>query len=197
MIQKGESTRQMILEHAAALASQVGLEGLSFGRLAEDLNLSKSGLFAHFKSVQALQVQVLEYAAERFTETVIKPAFKAPRGEPRLRAIFEAWRRWPKTSRMAGGCFFVAAATELDDRPGPARDVLVTQQKDWLETLAGMVRSAIAEGHFRPQTDAEQFVYELYGIMLAYHYAVRLLADAKADRRAETAFESLMSRSKA
>ncbi len=197
MIQKGDTTRQMILEHATALASQVGLEGLSFGRLAEDLDLSKSGLFAHFKSLQGLQVKVLEHAAERFTETVIRPAFKAPRGEPRLRAIFDRWRRWPKEGRMAGGCFFVAAATELDDRPGPARDLLVSQQKDWLETLAGIVRSAIAEGHFHAKVDPEQFVYELYGLMLAYHYSVRLLNDPKADRRAETAFESLMQRAKA
>ncbi|MFO1464011.1 MAG: TetR family transcriptional regulator [bacterium] len=188
-------TRQTILEHAAALASQVGLEGLSFGRLAEDLNLSKSGLFAHFKSLQALQIKVLEHAADRFAETVVRPALKAPRGAPRLRALFEYWRRWPKASRMAGGCFFVAAATELDDRPGPVRDLLVNQQKDWLDTLATVVRGAIAEGHFHKQVDPEQFVYELYGIMLAYHYAVRLLADPKAERWAETAFAFLMERS--
>lgn len=196
MIQKGEMTRQTILEHATALASQVGLEALSFGRLAEDLNLSKSGLFAHFKSLQALQLRVLEFAAERFAETVIRPALKTPRGEPRLRAVFEYWRRWPKAGRMAGGCFFVAAATEFDDRPGPVRDLLVSQQRDWLDTLAAIVRGAVHEGHFHKKVDPEQFVFELYGMMLAYHYDVRLLSDPKADKRAEIAFESLMKRAK-
>lgn len=185
-------TRQSILRHATALASQFGLEGLSIGRLAEDLDLSKSGLFAHFKSKETLQVQVLEYAAERFVEAVIKPALAAPRGEPRLVAIFESWRRWPKANPMPGGCFFVAASIELDDRPGPARDLLVKQQKDWLEFIANTVRSAISEGHFREDVDGEQFANDLYGIMFAYHHAARLLADPKADERARKAFQALL-----
>lgn len=189
---KGELTRQRIVEHAAALASRLGLEGLSIGSLADDLGISKSGLFAHFRSMEALQLQVLEHAAARFSEAVSKPALSAPRGEPRVRAIFDRWRRWPKVSSMEGGCFFVSAAAELDDRPGPARDLLVRLQKDWLDVIANVVRTAIAEGHFRKDVDPEQFAYELYGLMLGYHHAVRLLRDPKADARAEKAFEDLV-----
>src|SRR5678815_2314775 len=124
-MRKGEVTRQAILERAAQLASVDGLRGLSIGRLAEDLKLSKSGLFAHVRSKEGLDQLVVELAGERFVEAVVKPALAAPRGEPRLRAIFEQWLRWPQRSGLPGGCFFVAAAAELDDRPSPARDRLV------------------------------------------------------------------------
>src|SRR5216110_1068336 len=114
---KGERTKTAILEHATGLASQVGLTGLTIGVLADDLDLSKSGLFAHFQSKEALQLQVLEFAAERFVATVVRPALSTPRGEPRVRAMFENWLKWPKESALPGGCFFVAAAVELDDQP--------------------------------------------------------------------------------
>ncbi|HKY62831.1 MAG TPA: TetR/AcrR family transcriptional regulator [bacterium] len=192
---KGQATRQSILEHATSLASRIGLEALSIGKLAEALNLSKSGLFAHFRSKEALQIQVMEHAAERFVETVIKPALKAPRGIPRIQAIFERWRKWPEANSMDGGCLFVAAATELDDRPGPARDYLVQQQKDWQETLATIARTAISEGHFSDDVDPEQFAFELYGIMLAYHFSSRLGIDPAADQKAERAFKALLAKS--
>ncbi|HSN91372.1 MAG TPA: TetR/AcrR family transcriptional regulator [Anaeromyxobacteraceae bacterium] len=193
---RGDLTRQGILEHAAGLASRVGLEGLTIGRLAQDLDLSKSGLFAHFGSKEGLQIKVLEHAAARFTEVVIRPALAAPRGEPRLRALFERWRRWPKESGMPGGCFFVQAAVELDDRPGPARDLLVRQQKDWLDVIATVIRTALAEGHFRKDVEPEQLAFEVYGTMLAWHHAARLLRDARAEARARAAFEGLIARAR-
>jgi Tetracyclin repressor-like, C-terminal domain len=98
---------------------------------------------------------------------------------------------------MAGGCFFVAAATELDDRPGPARDVLVRQQKDWLDVIANVTRTAVAEKHFKKDVDPEQFAFELYGIALSYHYSKRLLGDPRASQRAHGAFEALIDRAKA
>lgn len=189
---KGELTRQAILERAVGLASAMGLEGLSIGRLADDLALSKSGLFAHFGSKEALQVQVLQRAAERFIEVVVRPALGAPRGEPRLRALFEKWCTWPKAVPQPGGCIFVAAAVELDDRPGPARDLLVQLQKDWLDTLAGAVRIAVAEGHFRRGVDPEQFAFEMYAVMLMGHHATRLLRDPRAGERTRRAFEALV-----
>jgi len=195
-MRKGDLTRQSILAHAAGLASRVGLEGLTIGRLADDLDLSKSGLFAHFRSKEALQMKVLEHAAARFTEVVIRPALAAPRGEPRLRALFERWRRWPKESGMPGGCFFVQAAAELDDQPGPARDLLVRQQKDWLDAIATVVRTAIAEGHFRKDVDPEQLAFDLYGVMLAWHHAARLLRDARAETRARAAFDGMVDRAR-
>jgi AcrR family transcriptional regulator len=174
------------------VASQVGLEGLTIGRLAEDLELSKSGLFAHFRSKEALQVQVIEYASERFVQFVLRPALAAPRGEPRVRALFERWFDWPRVGGHASGCIFVALAVELDDRPGSARDRLVQSQKEWLEFLASAFRIGIEEGHFRPDADPEQFAHDLYGIMLAHHHASRLLRDPRASERAHRAFEALL-----
>ena len=190
---KGELTRQAVLEHATRVASQLGLEGLTIGRLADDLDLSKSGLFAHFKSKEALQIQVIEYARERFVEAVLRPALKASRGEPRVRSLFERWFDWSRTAGAKGaGCIFVALAAELDDRPGPAREHLVQSQRDWLEFLANAVRIGIEEGHFRKDADPEQFAHDLYGVMLAHHHASRLLEDPRARERAHRAFEALL-----
>src|SRR5687768_7437135 len=111
---KGEDTRQAILGRSVELAARVGLEGLSIGRLAEELELSKSGLFAHFKSKENLQVETIRAAVGQFIEEVVAPALKAPRGEPRVRALVERWLGW---GRREGGCFFLAAAYELDDQP--------------------------------------------------------------------------------
>ena len=189
---KGQQTRQAILTHALRLATQVGFEGLTIGRLADDLGLSKSGLFAHFKAKEALQVEVLRMAAERFIDGVIRPALVAPRGERRVRALFERWLAWEQSAALPGGCPFIAAAAELDDPPGPARDFLVKSQKDWLEIIANTARTGVEEGDFRPDLDCEQLAHELSGVMLAYHHASRLMRDPKARARAETAFERLV-----
>jgi AcrR family transcriptional regulator len=190
-VRKGALTRQAILEHAARMASRLGLEGLTIGALADELQLSKSGLFAHFKSKEALQLQVLEFGIGRFVDTVVKPALATPRGEKRVRALFERWMDWPKSSGLAG-CMFVALATELDDQPGPVRERLVQSQKDWLDVVANCVRTGIAEGHFHEDLDTVQFAHELYGIMLANHHAVRLLRDRGAVERTRRAFERLL-----
>jgi AcrR family transcriptional regulator len=191
-MRKGELTRQHILGHATSLASKVGLSGLTIGMLAEDLDLSKSGLFAHFQSKEGLQLQVLDWAAGLFVDKVLRPALAAPRGEPRVRALFENWLRWPRLSNLTGGCVFVAAAMELDDQPGPVRARLVELQRDFMESIGNTVRTGIAEGHFRADADPEQFAQDLYGVMLACHHAARLLGDAKAPLRAARAFETLL-----
>jgi AcrR family transcriptional regulator len=196
-VSKGEITRQKVLDHALGMATTVGLEGLTIGGLADDLGLSKSGLFAHFRSKEALQVQVVEHAAAQFTELVVKPALKAPRGEARVRAVFENWIRWPERSSLPGGCFFVAVATEMDDRPGLAHDLLVRHQKDWLDIIANVVRTAVAEGHFKKSADPEQLAFEMYGLMLVCHHYTRLLGDPRAVSRAKHAFEALVARVKA
>jgi AcrR family transcriptional regulator len=195
-MRKGEATRQHILDHAVSLASKVGLDGISIGGLADALQLSKSGLFAHFQSKEGLHLQILEYAAGRFVDVVIRPALSAPRGEPRLRALIENWMNWPQRSRLPGGCVFVALAAELDDKHGPVRDRLAELQRDWMDTIQNVVRTAVGEGHFRREVDPEQFAFELYGIMLAYHHAARLLMDPKAETRARRAFEALIAASK-
>ena len=188
-MRKGEATREAIVGRAIDLARRVGLEGLTIGRLAEDLDLSKSGLFAHFRSKEALQIQVLDGAAERFVATVISPALQVERGLPRLQTLFERWLTW---EQRPGGCVFVQAAVDLDDRPGPARDRLVQLQREWLDTLAKTATGAIREGHFSSTVDAAQFAHDMNGIILAYHHAARLLRDRDAERRARTAFAALV-----
>ncbi len=192
-MRKGEATRAAILDRGVQLATQIGLEGLTIGRLAADLGLSKSGLFAHFHSKEALQIQVLDAAAERFVEEVVRPAVKHPRGEPRMAALFDNWLAWTKTSSGRGGCLFVAAAAELDDRPGAVRDRLVELQKGWLETVAIVFRTGIAERHFREDPDPDQFAHDVYSVMLGFHHAARLLRDPRAEDRAHAAFERLLS----
>jgi AcrR family transcriptional regulator len=194
---KGEATRTAILDHGARLATQVGLEGLTIGRLATELHLSKSGLFAHFRSKEALQIQVLDAAAERFVDGVVKPAVREPRGEPRVRALFDRWLAWTKSNSGPGGCLFVAAAAELDDRPGPVRDRLVALQKGWLEMIAIVFRTGVTEGVFRTDLDPEEFAHDLYAVMLGFHHAKRLLKDPRAEARAQAAFGRLLSAARA
>jgi AcrR family transcriptional regulator len=189
---RGEETRHAILEHAAQMASRMGLDGLTIGQLASELALSKSGLFAHFQSKDELQIQTLRFAAELFVDRVIRPALKAPRGEPRLRALFEGWLSWAESDTLKGGCVFVAAASELDDRDCPARQELVRQQRDWLELIANVARTGVDEGHFAPGLDTEQLAHDLHGVTLAYHHARRLLRDPHAQERARRAFEALV-----
>jgi AcrR family transcriptional regulator len=191
-VRRGELTRQAILERATSLASQVGLDGLSIGILADELHLSKSGLFAHFKSKDALQVQVIDFAASAFVEEVVRPALRAPRGEPRLRALFDQWLVWDKARPGRGGCLFVGAASELDDRPGPARDRVVRAQREWMTFLAHAAELAVREGHLHQATDVDQFAHDLYCVMLGYHHAARLLEDPAAETRARRGFERLL-----
>ncbi|MEM8963092.1 MAG: TetR/AcrR family transcriptional regulator [Acidobacteriota bacterium] len=189
---RGEETRRAILKEALAQATKVGLEGLSIGGLAKETGMSKSGLFAHFGSKEDLQVGVLDFAAYYFVRTVVKPAIEQPRGEPRIHALVENWFRWERDIVGPGGCIFIAASTELDDRPGPVRDKLVAEQRRWIDALARSARIAIDEGHFRPDLDAAQFAFDLFGIILVYHYYHRLLRAPDSEARARHAFEELL-----
>ena len=191
-MRKGELTRQNIVKAAVRLASRVGLEGLSIGRLAKQLDLSKSGLFAHFESKEALEAAAIDFAAERFVDNVVRPALKAPRGEPRVRALFDKWLSWSHGQDMPGGCLFYALTSELDDQPGATRDRLVRSQKDWREMIASCVAVGIEEGHFRADTDPQQFAHELYGVYLSGQFAKRLMQEPDAEARMRTAFESLL-----
>jgi AcrR family transcriptional regulator len=191
-MRKGEATRERILESALELASTEGLTGLSIGRLADRNRMSKSGLFAHFRSKEGLQLDVLELAVARFRESVFTPALRADRGEPRLRALFMHWLEWVDQQTLPGGCLLTAAAVELDDQPGAARDTLVDAQRQWAETLARAVRIAIEERHFRADVDPPLFAFQLHSIVLGYHHARRLVRDPHAGRRAREAFEALV-----
>jgi AcrR family transcriptional regulator len=191
---KGKETRQSILDTALSLVSTHGLEQITIGQLAKDLSMSKSGLFAHFRSKEQLQISVLDEASERFVATVVLPTLKHPRGEPRIRALFKNWLKW--NASLAGGCIFLAAATEVDDRPGPLRDHVAQSQRDWLATIARAARIAVAEGHFRADLDCEQFAFEAEGLFFSHHLHGRLLGEPRADERLRQALDELIERSK-
>ena len=186
---KGDETRAAVLDQAVEVARRVGLSGLTIGSLAEQAELSKSGLFGHFRSKEALQLQVLDHARVRFEEAVARPALRAPRGEARMRALLEHWLAWDS---LPGGCPFVAAATEFDDRPGAVRDLLVQGQRDMFDMVATVFRTGVAEGQFRDDADPDQFAQDFYGVVLARHHTLRLLGDERADTRARRAFEALL-----
>ena len=187
---KGEATRGSVLATALELASEQGLAGVTIGRLADSCGMSKSGLFAHFASKEKLEVEILREALHRFVATVISPALKAPRGAPRVRALFERWIEW--SGALPGGCIFAQAVVELDDKPGPARDFLVSSQKDWLETLATAARIAVEEGHFRSDLDTKQFAHEVYCLGFGHHALWRLMRDSKFLARTRRSFERLV-----
>jgi AcrR family transcriptional regulator len=186
---KGDETRIAVLDEAVEIARRVGLGGLTIGTLAEQTQLSKSGLFAHFKSKETLQIQVLRHARARFEEVVARPTLRAPRGEPRVRVLFDLWLAW---DMEPGGCPFIAASSELDDRPGPVRDLFVRDQHDSFDMIATIFRTGISEGHFRLDADPDQFVQDFCGVMLAAHQRVHLFGDAEAPSRARRAFERLL-----
>lgn len=190
---KGAETREAILDTASRLARSVGLGGITIGTLAATAELSKSGLYAHFRSKESLQIQILEHTRARFVAEVLAPSLSTPRGEPRVRALFENWLAW---DGKEGGCLFVAASSELDDQPGPVRDHLVRYQQDWLDSLVEVFRTGVSEGHFHPDADPEQFAFEEDGVMLSHHMSSRLLSDRRSATRARQAFESLLDRAR-
>ncbi len=193
---KGQETKAAILDEALVLASRVGFTGLTIGQLAEHTGMSKSGLFAHFRSKQQLQLQTLDHARRKFIDIVVRPARAVPRGEKRVREIFERWLTWDREV-LPGGCIFVTGSIEFDDLPGPMHDAMAADRRDWLETIATVVRAAIAEGDLREDVDPEQFAFELQGLTLAFHNATRLLDDDRALERAHTAFEAILDRARA
>jgi AcrR family transcriptional regulator len=193
---KGDETRSAILDAAMHVARLEGLEAISIGNLARDVGLSKSGLFAHFKSKESLQLQVIERATSSFTHAVVIPAIRQPRGEPRVRALFDNWVRWADPEDVDGGCVFVGAAAEFDDKPGRLRDALVHSQRDWIDTLTRAIQIAKDEQHLSHSCDPSQLAFQLYAIMMAYHLYSRLLDDPSAMAGARQAFETLLASAK-
>jgi AcrR family transcriptional regulator len=190
-LQKGRQTRAAILDSALGLASQMGLEGLSIGALAEVAGMSKSGVFAHFGSREELQIAVIREYHRRFEEEVFFPAMREPRGVPRLRALFERWLR-RVSIEMDSGCIYISGAVEFDDRPGPVRDALVSMVRAWQDALERAIRIAIDDGHLKPDTDAQQMLFEMHGLILALHHDARLMRTPDAPQRARTAFERVV-----
>ncbi|QID16905.1 TetR/AcrR family transcriptional regulator [Nitrogeniibacter mangrovi] len=191
---KGARTRQTILDAAVAMASEGGFESLSIGALAGRVGMSKSGLFAHFGSREELQIAAIEAAAARFADLVFAPALKAPRGVPRIEALFQHWLTWVERGGWGGGCPLQAAALEFDDRPGPVRDAVIAHFLRLEKELGRAVQLAIGEGHFRAELDVEQFVFDLFAVVSAAYYRGRLLDDDSTRQRAQRAFANLIER---
>ena len=191
---KGEETRAAVLDEAVRQVSLVGLSGLTIGLLAEKTQLSKSGLYAHFKSKEQLELEVIGWTTELFAQRVIRPALRTPRGEVRLQALFDRMIRWDSGDlALPGGCIFQSISAELDDAPpGPVRNRYVQAEHDYLDTIATVFRTGISERQFRAGADPEQYAFEIKGVLLAFHHAGRLLADPKAEDRARAAFEALL-----
>ncbi len=167
---KGERTRAAILDRAVDLASVEGLEGLTIGRLAGDLGMSKSGLFAHFGSKLDLQLATVAAAADRFRRVVIEPALAAPDGAPRLRAMGERYFDYVET--FSGGCFWGATASEYDDRPGPVRDAIAASMELWIAELERQSKVAgIA--------DPDRYAFELYAVVMGANSRFRLSGDRR------------------
>jgi AcrR family transcriptional regulator len=193
-VNKGQQTRTAILDEAVGLASRVGFNALTIGQLAESTGMSKSGLFAHFRSKEALQLETLERGRERFMDLVIRPTLAAPRGIARVRALVDSWLVW-ETEALQGGCIFVTGSIEYDDQPGPMRDALVRNQQDWFEFIGTVAGTAVSEGDFRADLDTEQFAFTLQGLMYAYHHTARLLRDPKSLDHTRAALEQLLASS--
>ncbi|OIQ86671.1 bacterial regulatory protein, tetR family [mine drainage metagenome] len=171
---KGRMTRQAILDCALQMAGRIGLEGLSIGVLADRMDMSKSGVFAHFGSREELQISVIRHYHALFEHEVFYPALQQSRGLPRLHAMFERWLQ--QVSReVETGCIYISGAVEFDDRPGPVRDALVQMVQDWHDALQRAVQQAIDAGHLRADTPTRQLVFELHGLVLALHHDARLL----------------------
>ncbi|HEY6242219.1 MAG TPA: TetR/AcrR family transcriptional regulator [Burkholderiales bacterium] len=193
-MRKGERTKSAILNHAVATASQLGLEGLSIGSLADRLEMSKSGLFAHFGSKEDLQIAVVHQARQMFSDHVFTPALHEPAGLPRLSAIVQNWVTWTRSADLPGGCPITAAAYEYDDRPGALRDLLSQTLRELRKTLARSVRVAVEAGHLRVGTEPEQLAFEILGIYLASQLEARLFGDPEAWPRGLASFETLIDR---
>jgi len=190
-MRKGELTRAAILDVALDLASRDGLEGLTIGLLADRMNMSKSGVFAHFGSREDLQLEVLKLYHHRFEQEVFFPSVKEPRGIARLRAMFARWVKRVSVE-VASGCIYISGAVEYDDRPGPIREELMAMVQAWQGALLRCVRQAVECGDLKADTDPQQLVYEMYGLILALHHDARFLRIPGALERASIGFNRLI-----
>ncbi len=190
-MRKGELTRAAILDVALDLASRDGLEGLTIGLLADKMNMSKSGVFAHFGSREDLQLEVLKLYHHRFEQEVFFPSVKEPRGIQRLQAMFARWVKRVSVE-VASGCIYISGAVEYDDRPGPIREELMAMVGAWQGALLRCVKQCVEGGDLQADTDPQQLVYEMYGLILALHHDARFLRIPGSLERAGVGFARLI-----
>jgi AcrR family transcriptional regulator len=177
-----------------ALMSQAGLSGVTLGVLADQAGMSKSGLFAHFRSKEDVQIELLTHTGQFAAQHVVQPSMMAGEGLPRLQALAGNWFGWAQRAGLPGGCPVAAGLFEFDDVEGRVRNKILEMEASWRSLLIDLVRRAVELGHLRHDLDVEQFVWELCGIYLSHHAAHRFLRAADADSRAQTAFQALVDR---
>jgi AcrR family transcriptional regulator len=188
---RGNRTRESILQAAADLASVEGLEGLTIGRLATELGISKSGLFAHFGSKEELQLATIDAARRRFVDHVVKPSRSLPRGRARLEALMTDWLAYFRSEVFDGGCFFHAIKAEFDSRPDNAvREVVTEDVRQFLGFLTREVRKAQEAGDLDPAVEPEQLAFELDALGAAANQQFQLMQDPGVFDRAETAIRA-------
>ena len=190
---KGQQTRAAIVDTALGLASQLGLEGLSIGALADAMGMSKSGVFAHFGSREELQISVVREYHARFEQQVFYPALELPRGLPRVRAMFANWMTLV-SRELDSGCIYIGGAVEFDDRPGPVRDALVASVSSWLDAFVRAVYQAKEAGHLSRDADERQVAFSIQALVLALHYEARFLRQPGARERALRGFQDVLAR---
>jgi len=192
-MQKGQQTKTAIVDVALSLATQMGLEGLTIGAVAEMAGMSKSGVFAHFGSREELQISVIREYHQRFEQEVFYPVLSLPRGLPRLRALFANWMQ-RTSAEIDSGCLYISGAAEFDDRPGPVHDALASSVQTWMDALHRAVRLSVEAGDLDGQTDAAQMAFEIHGLILACHYEARFLKSKTALSLAQRSFEHTLHR---
>ena len=190
---KGQQTKAHIVDVALHMATHHGLESLSIGGLAEAIGMSKSGVFAHFGSREELQISVVREYHQRFEQEVFYPALQAPRGLPRLRAMFSNWMQ-RTTVELDSGCIYISGAVEFSEREGAVREALMTSFDAWHTALRRAIEQAQAEGHLNAEADSHQLLFEIHGLILALHYDVRFLLRPESIPRAWTGFENILRR---
>ncbi|MFI6095374.1 TetR/AcrR family transcriptional regulator [Lentzea sp. NPDC051213] len=188
-------TRQRILDRSLEIASAEGLEGLTIGRLALEMGMSKAGVLGHFGTKESLQLAVVDQAAEVFEREVPRRVRQAPSGLPHLRAVCEAWVSYLERNVLPGGCFFTAATAEFDGRSGPVRDALAGMNALWRRDLRVHIRRAVNDGDLARDVDVDQLIYEVVGIMLALNHFLQLERDSAAPDRARRALDRLLTAS--
>ncbi|MFZ4287489.1 TetR/AcrR family transcriptional regulator [Variovorax sp. HJSM1_2] len=192
-LQKGQQTKAAIVDAALGLAAQIGLEGLSIGALAELMQMSKSGVFAHFGSREELQISVVREYHTRFEDEVFYPALKSTRGLARVRAMFANWMK--RTSvEIDSGCIYISGAVEFDDRPGIVRDALAESVMTWHSAMKRAITQAKEEGELKADLDESQMLFEIHGLILVLHYEARFLRKEGSLQRAMTGFDNILAR---
>ena len=191
---KGIQTRATVLKEAAMLASVDGLERVSLAQVAGAVGMSKSGLFAHFRSKEQLQLEVIDTAAGIYSREVVKPGLAAPRGLPRLLAMCRSFLAYVKRDVFPGGCFFAAVAVEYDARTGAVRERIAAQQRWWLQMLEQLILESLTSGHLDRETDPAQLAFELESLMFTANHLHKLDPRLDALKRADVAIVERLTR---